>query len=324
MRAAWYERQGPARDVLVVGEMDDPVPARGELRVRIAASGVNPGDVKKRADAFGFGMSYPRVVPHSDGAGTVDAVGEGVPGSWIGRRVWCHGAQSYRPHGTAAERCVVTLDRIAPLPDAVPFEVGATLGIPGITAHRAVHVAGAIAGRNVLVQGAAGAVGAWAVHLAHRAGARVIAVVRAARDEQLAWRAGAHAVVLAGEGLAPRVRAHASHGVDHIVEVAFGANVATDVEMLAPGGSIAAYASDAASPTIPFWPLVFANVHVCFLGSDDFPVDAKRAAADEITRAIDDGWHGPPIAQCLPLEEIARAHELVETPVKPGRIVVTL
>src|SRR5271156_1054059 len=172
MRAAWYEKQGPAREVLTVGEMPDPIPGPGEVRIRIAASGINPGDIKKRQDSFGIGMAYPRVIPHSDGAGWVDKVGDGVPPEWIGRRVWCYGAQSYRPFGTAAEFTVVPLDHVALLPESVSPEEGACLGIPGITAHRAVHVGGDVAGRTVLVQGAAGAVGMCAAALARHPRAR--------------------------------------------------------------------------------------------------------------------------------------------------------
>src|SRR5215471_4833860 len=153
MRAAWYEKQGAARDVLVLGKVDDPQPHAGEVRIRIAFSGVNPGDVKKREDPFGVGMPYQRVIPHSDGSGTVDAVGEGVSGEWVARRVWCYGAQCYRPFGTAAEYTVVPLKQVVPLPAGVPLEQGACLGIPGITAHRTVHVAGSVEGRTVLVQG---------------------------------------------------------------------------------------------------------------------------------------------------------------------------
>src|SRR3982751_4959687 len=207
MRAAWYETQGTARDVLVVGEMPDPEPGPAEVRIRVAASGINPGDVKKRQDAFGYGMPYPRVIPHSDGAGTIDRVGDGVPASRVGERVWCYGAQSYRPFGTAAEYVVVPSGQAVPLPDGVPFEQGACLGIPGITAHRAVHVAGPVPGRTVLVQGGAGAVGVCAVQLAHHAGGTVIATVRSASDESTARRAGADEVVRAGEGLIERVRA---------------------------------------------------------------------------------------------------------------------
>jgi NADPH:quinone reductase len=130
--------------------MNEPKPGAGELRIRVAFSGVNPGDLKKREDAFGVGMPYPRVIPHSDGSGTVDAVGEGVSGEWIGRRVWCYGAQSYRPFGTAADYTIVPWQQAVELPERVPLEQGACFGIPGITAHRAAHVAGPVKGRTVL------------------------------------------------------------------------------------------------------------------------------------------------------------------------------
>ena len=137
MKAAWYEKQGAARDVLVVGEMPDPIPAPGQVRIRIAASGISPGDIKKRQNACGYGMAYPRVIPHSDGAGHVDQLGSAVSSEWMSRSVWCYGAQSYRPFGTAAEFTVIPVDQIAPLPEKVSMEQGACLGIPGITAHRA-------------------------------------------------------------------------------------------------------------------------------------------------------------------------------------------
>jgi NADPH:quinone reductase len=178
MRAAWYEKQGPARQVLTVGEMPDPYPAAGEVRIRVAGSGINPGDIKKRQDAFGYGMPYTRVIPHSDGAGQVDEVGRDVSSEWLGQSVWCFGAQSYRPFGTAAEFTVLPVDQVARLPQGISMDQGACLGIPGITAHRAVHVAGDVSGRTVLVQGAAGSVGLCAVQLARRAGARVIGTVR--------------------------------------------------------------------------------------------------------------------------------------------------
>ena len=323
MRAAWYERQGAARDVLTVGEMDEPRPLAGEVRIRVAASGVNPGDVKKRQDAFGYGMPYPRVVPHSDGAGTVDAVGEGVSQEWVGRRAWCYGAQTYRPFGTAAEYTTVPLAQAVPLPESVTFEQGACLGIPGITAHRAVHVAGAVEGRTVLVQGGAGAVGSMAVRLARQAGARVIATCRSESDTEAVLRAGAHEVLLARDGLAERIRGLAPDGVDHIIEVAFGANIKVDVEVLAQGGSIATYASDVFTPEIPFWQLVFGNARIFFVGGDDVPADAKVEAARAVKEALEAGWEGLEIAERFPLDEIARAHEAVERPTKPGRVVVT-
>jgi NADPH:quinone reductase len=324
MKAAWYEKQGPPRDVLVVGQTPDPMPAAGDVRIRIAASGINPGDVKKREDTFGIGMAYPRVIPHSDGAGTVDKVGDGVSPEWIGRQVWCYGAQSYRPFGTAAEFTVVPFDHVAPLPRNVSMEQGACLGIPGITAHRAVHVGGAVSGQTVLVQGAAGAVGLCAVALARHAGARVIGTVRSPSDEPTALKAGAHDVVLSGKDLIERVRALAAEGIDHIVEVAFGADVETDVELLKMGGSIASYATDNATPEIPFWEMVFKNIRVFFLGSDDFPKEAKMQAAKDLNAALEAGWSGFEIGERIPLAEIARAHELVQHPARPGRVVVTL
>jgi NADPH:quinone reductase len=324
MRAAWYEKQGSARDVLMVGEMPDPHPAVGEVRIRIAASGINPGDIKKRQDSFGYGMPYPRVIPHSDGAGQVDQIGAGVSSEWIGRSVWCYGAQSYRPFGTAAEFTVVPVEKVAPLPEKVSMEQGACLGIPGITAHRAVHVAGAVNGHTVLVQGAAGSVGLCAVRLARQAGAQVIGTVRSSADEATAREAGAHAVVLSGEELLARVRSLAPEGIDHIVEVAFSANIENDIELLKMGGSIATYATDSSTPKIPFWQMVFKNIGVFFLGSDDFPKDAKMAAAQDLNRALEAGWSGFEIGERIPLSDIARAHELAERPVRRGRVLVTL
>jgi NADPH2:quinone reductase len=322
MRAAWYERQGPARDVLTVGTMADPQPGPGELRIQIAASGINPGDVRKRQNAFGYGMPYPRVVPHADGAGCVDRVGAGVSADWVGRRVWCYGAQTYRPFGTAAEYTVVPETQAVPLPDRVSMEQGACLGIPGITAHRALHVAGPVDGRTVLVQGGAGAVGLGAVQLARRAGALVIATVRSTGDTPSVTNAGAQHVLPQGPDLAGRVRALAADGVNHVIDVAFGANIHANLEMLALGGSIAAYATDAADPAIPFWPLLFKNVRLFFVGSDDVPVADKMAAARALNEALEAGWSGFEIAERFPLDRIADAHEWIERPPRRGRVII--
>ena len=191
VKAAWYEKQGPAAQVLIVGEMPDPQPGPDEVRIRMTASGVNPGDVIKRQDTFGVGLPFPRVIPHSDGAGRIDRVGEAVPARRAGERVWCFGAQSYRPFGTAAEYVVVPSDQAVPLSPKVSFDQGACLGIPGITAHRAVHVAGPVEGRTLLVQGGAGAVGSCAIGLARYGGAHVIATIRSERGAAAADRAGA-------------------------------------------------------------------------------------------------------------------------------------
>lgn len=328
MRAAWYERQGPAAEVLVAGEMPTPEPGSHEVRIRVATSGINPGDVKKRHDKFGVGMLYPRVIPHSDGAGVIDEVGDKVSRSRIGERVWCFGAQSYRPFGTAAEYVVVPTDQAVPLPAGVSFEQGACLGIPGITAHRAVHVAGPVRGRTVLIQGGAGAVGQCAVALAQHAGANVLVTVRSEKDRAVAERAGAHRVFvtdrLSRQKAVDRIRAEAPDGVDHIVEVAFHANIAVDEQILRLGGSIATYATDNPTPTVPFWPLVFKNVAMFFLGSDDFPATAKAEAARSLNEALEQGWPGFDVQVRLSLEQIAAAHEMVERGAGAGRVVLNL
>jgi NADPH2:quinone reductase len=260
----------------------------------------------------------------SDGSGTVDAVGEGVSREWVGRRVWCYGAQSYRPFGTAAEYTVVPLKQAVPLPDSVPLEQGACLGIPGITAHRTVHVTGSVNEHIVLVQGGAGAVGACAVQLAHQAGARVIATCRTENDKQITSRAGADEVLVTTGKLAEQIRALAPNGVHHIVEVAFGANIKTDTEVLAQGGSIATYATNVPMPETPVWQLVFMNARLYFVGSDDVPTEAKIEATRDINNALEEGWRGLDIAEIVPLDQIARAHELVEHPTKPGRVIVSI
>jgi NADPH2:quinone reductase len=240
--------------------------------------------------------------------------------------VWCYGAQSYRPFGTAAEYVVVPSGQAVPLPEGVPFEQGACLGIPGITAHRGVHVAGPVAGRVVLVQGGAGAVGLCAVQLARRAGARVIATVRSGQDEEVATRAGAHEVVRTGGvptgEVVGRVRTVAPEGVGHIVEVAFDANIAVDTELLAVGGSIAAYATGAPSPPVPFWELLFKNIRLFFLGSDDFPAEAKAAAARDLNAALEAKWPGFETVHPFALSAIAEAHEAVQSRATRGRVVV--
>lgn len=328
MRAAWYESQGEARSVLVVGTMEDPVPGPGEVRIAVQRSGINPGDVKKRSNAFGVGMPFPRVIPHSDGSGSVDAAGEGVSTAMIGERVWCFGAQSYRPFGTAAEFVVVPVGQVAQLPSNATWDQGACLGIPGITAHRAVHVGGEVKGRKVLVQGGAGAVGMAAVAIAKHAGAWVIATVRSEADSAIARGAGADEV-LRTDGLGPEqivesVLALTSDGIDHVVEVAFQANVAVDEKVLKLGGSIASYATNRPDPQIPFWNLVFKNARLYFLGSDDFPAEAKRKAAADLSEMLAHGWAGYPVGSVLPLDEIAAAQELVEQGSKGGRVLLDL
>lgn len=321
MRAAWYERQGAAGDVLVVGEMPDPTPGPGEVRVRLSRTGVNTGDVKKRAGWLGSAMPYPRVVPHSDGAGVIDAVGAGVDGARVGQRVWVWGAQSYRAFGTAAQAVTVPERLAAALSDGVSDDVGATLGIPGITAHRAVFGDGPVAGQVVLVHGVLGGVGSFAAQLARWGGATVIGSVRCGGD--LGALPGVdHVVTLDDPDVAAKVREIAPEGVDRIVEVALSANIELDAELVRTGAVIAAYASPE-PPTLPFWPLLFANVTLRLLGSDDFPAPAQDAATCDLSAAAVDGALTVRIAPPYQLDDIASAHLAVEAGSRDGRVVVT-
>jgi NADPH2:quinone reductase len=309
----WYERQGLADEVLQYGELSDPEPGRGEVRVRVRFSGVNPGDTKKRRGWLGSSMPYPRVIPHSDAAGVVDAVGEGVDRARVGQRVWVYGAQSYRPFGTAAEYAVIPSALAVDLPPDVTDEVGACLGIPGITAHRAVFADGPVSGTTVLVHGVLGGVGALAAQLAAWGGATVIGTVRRSADvEQVSSPAVAHAVALDQPELAASIRALAPDGVDRIVEVSLSDNVDLDAAVVKIGAVIAAYATREGRPRLPFWPMLFDNVTIRLLGSDDFPAAAKRQAAAELTTAAREGALSIAVATPMPLEHAAGAHDHVD------------
>jgi NADPH2:quinone reductase len=323
MRAAWYERPGPAAEVLQVGEMAEPEPSPGEVRVRLALSGVNPGDTKKRGDWLGYRMPFPRIVPHSDGSGVIDAVGQGVDRSRIGERVWVYGAQSYRPVGTAAERTVVPAEQAVRLPREVSDEVGACLGIPGITAHRAVFGDGPVAGKTILVHGVLGAVGSVAAQLARWGGATVIGTVRHESDLDQVDGAVAHAVALNQARPGEAIRAHAPQGAHRIIEVAFSDNADLDAAVAAPAGVVAAYATRRDRPDFPFWPMLFANLTIRLLGSDDFPPAAKRQAAVDLTTAAREGALSIPSGDPLPLDRIAEAHERVDAGTRK-RVLLTI
>jgi len=310
VRAVWYERQGPASEVIQVGELPAAEPGPGEVRVRVTRSGVNPGDTKKRRGWLGSEMPFPRVIPHSDGAGVIESVGQGVDPGRAGQRVWVFGAQSYRPFGTAAELTVVPAQQAIGLPDSVSDDVGACLGIPGITAHRAVFADGPVDGLTVLVHGVLGGVGALAAQLARWGGATVIGTVRQRGDLE---RVTTLAVVALDEpDPAGAIRTLAPGGVDRIVEVAFSDNVDLDAAVAKNQTIIAAYASRQDRPGFPFWPMLFDNMVIRLLGSDDFPAAAKQQAAADLTAAARDGALSIPVDAPLPLEQAAQAHDRVD------------
>jgi NADPH2:quinone reductase len=324
MIAAWYDRQGPPAEVLRVGELPAAEPGPGEVRVRLTVSGANPGDMKKRQAWLGSPMAFPRIVPHSDGAGVIDAAGPGTDPARVGRRVWVYGAQSYRPFGTAAQTTVVPAALAVDLPDAVSDETGACLGIPGITAHRAVFADGPVAGQTVLVHGVRGSVSSLAAQLARWAGATVIGTVRTDAETALADAGPADHVVSLQSGPAAAIRRLAPDGVDRIVEVALSANADLDAEVTRNGTVLAAYASPKDRPELPFWPLLFNNVTIRLLGSDDFPAGAKDDAARDLTAAAAQSALSVPVAEVIPLARIAAAHELIESGRAPGRVLVSI
>ncbi|MDF2763754.1 MAG: hypothetical protein K0S81_748 [Rhodospirillales bacterium] len=325
MRAAWYERTGPAREVLRVGELADPTPALGEVLVRMAFSAVNPADVKVRG-----GPGWPledaaRIVPHSDGSGIIERVGAGVDPARIGQRVWLYEAFWPSPLGTAAELTAIPAERAVPLPEGVGLEVGACLGIPAMTAHRCLFADGPIAGRAILVTGGAGAVGEAAIQLAKRAGAMVIATVSGPEKASVARAAGAdHVIDYRCEEVAARVLAiTGGAGIDRIVEVEFGGNLPVGGAVLKTGGAIAAYASAAVpEPSVPFYPLMYKDARLAFVSVYDMPAEAKAVAVAGIAEALKGGALRPTIAERLPLDRIAEAHERIERPHRPGRILL--
>ena len=245
--------------------MPDPVPGEGEIRMALAVSGVSPGDVKKRSGWQGSPMTYPRVVPHSDGAGTIDMVGPGVSTERLGQRAWCYGAQSYRPFGTAAEYVVVPESLAVPLGGPTANgdwrdldEQASCLGIAGITAHRAVFADGPVDGLAVLVHGATGGVGSIATQLARRGGAQVLAVVEKVDQLARAQNLGAHHAFLADDPkLAEQLRSLAPEGVHRIADVDFAAHIDLDADILSIGGVVCSYFSSADRPAIPYWALGF-------------------------------------------------------------------
>ena len=325
MRAAWYERNGAARDVISVGEIETPRARPGEVRVRLATSGVNPSDVKRRSGWGGQQIAFARVVPHSDGAGVIDQVGPGVPESRLGERVWVYNGQWKRPFGTAAEYIAVPAAQAIRLPENTDAAAGACLGIPGMTAHRCVFADGPVSGQTVLVTGGAGSVGFYAVQLAKWGGATVITTVSSdAKAEQTAAAGADHVLNYRAEDVAGRVHELTDgRGVDRIVDVDFGANLATSRAILRPGGVIASYASmGVPEPTLPFYPLMFLNATIRLVFVYEAPGPALAQAAADLTACLEAGALRHLIARRFPLDEIAAAHEAVESGQMIGNVVV--
>ncbi len=314
MRAAVYRTQGEAADVLEVIDRADPEPGPGEVRVRVAFSGVNPSDVKSRRGGPGRPMPFPEITPHSDGAGVIDAIGAGVPAEWQGRRVWIYNGQWARPYGTAAEKVTLPLAQAVPLPGGTSLEIGASIGIPLMTAFHAVRACGSLLGKTVLVPGAAGSVGLYATQLARRAAARVIASVSTAAKADLARAAGADDVIrYRDEDLVERVRTLTDgRGVDCIIDMDAAGHGPHYGSLLTFGGTVVIYGTNQPQITVPFGPMIQAFATLMFFIVYKLPAQVMRETIDGVNGLLREGSLTHPEPAIYPLDRIAEAHQRVE------------
>lgn len=325
MKAAWFDSFGDAANVLIVGEQKKPCVNSGEALIKLETSGVNPSDVKKRAGSFPNLLDEGLVIPHSDGAGVIEAVGEGVSADRIGERVWLYEAQCGRRFGTAAEYVAVDSRRAAALPDNVSFEVGACIGIPVMTAHRCVFADGSVDGQTLLITGGAGRVGHYAVQWAAQAGARVIATASNEEDADSCRQAGASVIVNhRDEDWAKQVvAANDGKPVDRVIDVEFGANLPAVLDMIRTSGTIVTYSSTVvAEPKLPFYRMMFMDLVIRLVIVYAMPESAKQAAMDDIEVALRDKRLQHRLAHVVPLDKIAAAHQLIEQGGFRGCVVV--
>ncbi|MGC1777834.1 MAG: NADPH:quinone reductase [Xanthobacteraceae bacterium] len=325
MHAAFYEKNGPAREVITLGEINTPSPGPGEVRVRLATSGVNPSDVKARAGSTRK-IAYPRVIPHSDGAGEIDMVGDGVPIARLGERVWLWNAQWLRAFGTCAEYIALPSEQAVYLPDNVSFEVGACLGIPAMTALHAVAVARAAPGMTLLVAGGAGAVGHYAVQFAKAAGATVIATISSPEKAKQAEAAGVdHVIDYKHEEVGERVMAMTGRkGVDGIIELDIAANAKLIPHVLRPRGTVVVYGTGAMEADVPLFFFLRNAIALNFIYVYELDATERAAALHGIARALATGKLITNIGAVLPLAETTAAHEAVEQNQVRGNVVVRI
>src|SRR5712671_4333607 len=325
MKAVWYERTGAAPDVLTFGDMPTPMAGPGEVRVRLEASGVNPADVGRRGGSY-RALEFPRVIPNSDGAGIVDQLGDGVTRLRLGQRVWLfNGQRNGRAFGTAAEYITLAEHLVTPLPDNVSFAAGATLGIPGMTAWCCLFGDGPIAGQTVLVTGGAGAVGHYAVQLGKWGGARVIATVSSSMKAEQARLAGADLVIdYKTEDVVAKAMAFTDgRGVDRVVDVDFGGNIATTLKLMAMNSTIAVYATNGnRNPVLPMRDLMERCIALRALVLFALPPPLLSAAQADISKWLAAGPRIHTIAARFSLSETAQAHLAVEKGGKLGTVIV--
>ncbi len=328
MRAAYYDKTGPAREVLQVGEITTPRPGPGEIRVKLKCSGVNPSDVKSRRGGPTVNPAgAARMIPHSDGAGVIDEAGEGVPRTRIGERVWTWNAAWRRSAGTAAEYVVLPAAQAVRLPDGIAMEAGACLGIPALTACHAVGVDGGVAGKRVLVAGGAGAVGHYAIQFAKHAGAlQIVSTVSGPEKAAAAKAAGADEIInYKTDDVAARVMAVThGHGVDRIIEVDTAANIGVDLQVLSVDGIVVAFGTSAGDVPVPFFTAVLKNVRLRFFAVYTLTAEARARAEATLMALLERGALAHNIGAKVKLDQIAEAHELVEQGRVIGNVVIEI
>jgi NADPH2:quinone reductase len=323
MRAAYYEKNGSAAEVLHVAEVETPQPGPGEVRIKLKTSGVNPSDVKTRA-GLARKIAFPRVIPQSDGAGVIDSVGAGVSASRVGERVWTWNGAWKRPFGTAAEYIVLPEAQAVKLPDTVSFEAGACLGIPALTAWHAIDIAGTNSDMTLLIAGGAGAVSHYAIQFAKARGATVLTTVSSPEKAKIAREAGADVTIdYKTENVGERVQALTKGGVDAVIELDLTANAALLPSVLRPYGTMVVYGT---GPQVQF-PGTFClvnNITVKFMLVYELTTAARTRAIEDITRMMEAGRLMHNVATTFPLADIIKAHETVEQGRAIGNVVMEI
>ena len=327
MRASWYEKTGPALDVLQIGEMATPDVSDNEVRIKIFASGVNPADVKLRSGHSSYGYNFDRVIPNSDGAGIIEKVGPGVSKNFIGKRVWLFNGQRLgRAFGTAAEYICINVNYVTELPEHVSFDEGATLGIPGLTAYHSVFADGSVNGKTILVTGGAGAVGFYATSLASWGGAKVLCTVSSDQKAKRALLAGAENVInYKTEDVEERVNAYTKgKGIDRLITVDFGGDLPWMTSIMQQNSCVSAYASDSERmPTLDFFSFMRKNIQIRPFILNSLPQQVLNSARSGVNRWLVEKPNSlRPIAKKFSLEDIMKAHELVESSTKFGTVIV--
>ncbi|WP_068544441.1 NADPH:quinone reductase [Thalassotalea crassostreae] len=327
MKAAWFEKFGSAAETIIIGEQPKPEVNDGEVLIRLKATGVNPSDVKKRMGAFPNLLDTGHVIPHSDGAGIIEAVGKGVSESRIGERVWVYQAQYARMLGTAAEYVSIDASRAATLPDNTSFEIGACLGIPAMTAHRVVMSDGDLTDQTVLITGGAGRVGFYAIQWAKIAGAKVIATASNPADESACLEAGADLVVNHRESNWGDSVQEINDGekVDRVIDVEFGFNLPEVLKCIRIGGVIATYGNtQVKEPKLPFFQMMFMDLTIKMTIVYAMPEAAKQHAIKDIYNALSANKLKHRVTHLLSFEQMATSHELIEQNNVRGCVIVNI